>query len=164
MSMCRVISCAIGRGCFLWPVLIYSNLQMYAGFPVPHHLPEFAQVHVHCIGYAIHSLLFLPLIFPSIKDFSNESSICLRWPKSWIFNFSISLASEYSRLICFKIDWFDLLAVQGILKSLLQYHDWKASVLRCSAFFMTRKKKKLRPREGLGPTQGFIEFPWWLRW
>ena len=104
-------------------------------------------------------LLLLPSIFPRIRVFSNESALRIKWPKDWNFSFSISLSNEYSGLISFRIDWFDLLAVQGILKSLLQYHDWKASVLRCSAFFMTRKKKKLRPREGLGPTQGFIEFP-----
>ena len=104
-------------------------------------------------------LLLLPSIFPRIRVFSNESALRIKWPKDWSFSFSISLSNEYSGLISFRIDWFDLLAVQGILKSLLQYHDWKASVLRCSAFFMTRKKKKLRPREGLGPTQGFIEFP-----
>ena len=81
--------------------------------------------------------LFLPpAVFPSIRSFSSESALPVRWPKYW--SFSISLSSEYSGLISFRIDWFDLLAVQGTLKSLLQYHSLKASVLQCSAFFMVR--------------------------
>ena len=76
----------------------------------------------------------LPSIFPSIKVFSNESALCIRWPEDW--SFSISPSNEYSRLISFKIDWFDLLAVQETLKSLLQHHSSKASILWCSAFFM----------------------------
>ena len=78
--------------------------------------------------------LLLPLIFPSIRVFSNESTLHIRWPKYW--SFSISPSNEYSGLISFRIDWFDLLAVQGILKHLLQYHSSKASILQCSAFFM----------------------------
>ena len=80
-------------------------------------------------------LLLLPSIFPSIKVFSNESALCIRWPKYWSFSFSISPSNEYSGLISFRMDWLDLLAVQGTLKSLLQCHSSKASVLRCSAFF-----------------------------
>ena len=80
--------------------------------------------------------LVLPPIFLSIRVFSNESVICIRWPEYWSFNFSISPFNEYSGLISFRIDWFDLLAVQGTLKSLLQDHDLKASVFWCSAFFM----------------------------
>ena len=83
-------------------------------------------------------LLLLPSLFPSIRVFSNESALCIRWPKYWSFSFSISPSSEHSGLISFKIDWFDLLAVQGILKSLFQHHDSKASILRCSASFMAR--------------------------
>ena len=79
-------------------------------------------------------LLLLPSICPSIRVFSNESVLCIRWPKYWNFSFSISPSNEYSGLISFKIDWFDLLAVQGTLKSLLQHHSSKASVLQCSAF------------------------------
>ena len=79
--------------------------------------------------------LRLPSIFPSIKIFSNESALCIRWPKYWSFSFSISPSSEYSGLISFRIDWFYLFAVQGTLKSLLQHHSSKASILRCSAFF-----------------------------
>ena len=81
-------------------------------------------------------LLLLPSIFPSIRVFSNGLALCIRWPKYWSFTFSISLSNEYSGLISFGIDRFDLLAVQGTLKSLLQHHNLKASVLRCSAFFM----------------------------
>ena len=85
-----------------------------------------------------HTLLFLPSIFPSIRGFSNESVLCIRWPKYWSFSFSISPANEYSGLISFRMDWLDLLAVQGTLKSLLQHHSSKASVLWCSAFFMVQ--------------------------
>ena len=83
-------------------------------------------------------LLLLPSVFPSIRVFSNESVLHIRWPKDWSFSFSISPFNEYSRLISFKIDWFDLLAVQGTLKSLLQHHTSKASVLQCSTFFMAQ--------------------------
>ena len=81
-------------------------------------------------------LLLLPSIFPSIRVFSNESVLHIRWPKYWNFRFSISPFNEYSGLIFFRIDWFDLLAVQETLKSLLQHHSSKASILRRSAFFM----------------------------
>ena len=80
-------------------------------------------------------LLFLPSIFPSMRVFSNESALYIRWPKYWSFSFSISASNEYSGLISFRMDWLDLLAVQGTLKSLLQHHSSKASILRRSAFF-----------------------------
>ena len=80
-------------------------------------------------------LLLLPSIFPSIRIFSNESVLRIRWPKYWSFSFSISPFNEYSGLISFRIDWLDLLAVQGTLKSLLQHHSSKPSILQCSAFF-----------------------------
>ena len=85
-----------------------------------------------------HPLLLLTSIFPSIRVFSSESVLCIRWPKYWSFSFSISPSSEYSGLISFRIDWFYLLAVQGTLKSLLQHHNSKASILRHSAFFMVQ--------------------------
>ena len=78
----------------------------------------------------------LPSIFPSVRVFSNELALHIRWPKNWSFSFSISPFNEYSGLISFRTDWLDLLAVQGALRSLLQYHSSKASILRCSAFFM----------------------------
>ena len=83
-------------------------------------------------------LLLLPLILPSIRFFSNDSVLHIRWPEYWSFSFSISPSNEYSGLISFRIDWFDLLAVQGTLKSLLQYHSSKASILWCPAFFMVQ--------------------------
>ena len=85
-----------------------------------------------------HPLLLLPSIFPSIRVFSNELALHIRWPNYWNFSFSISPSNEYSGLISFRIDWFDILAVQGTLKSLLQHHSSKASILRCSAFFMVQ--------------------------
>ena len=111
------------------------------GFPVHQQLSELAQTHVHQVGNAIqssHPLLpssLLLSIFPGIKVFSNESALCIRWPKYWSFSFSISPSSEYSGLISYRIDWFGLPAVQGTLKSLLQHHSSKASILRRSAFF-----------------------------
>ena len=85
-----------------------------------------------------HPLLLLPSIFPSIRVFSNKMALRITWPKYWNFNFSISPSSEYSGLISFRINWFDLLAVQGILKSLLQNHNLKASIVQCSVFFMVQ--------------------------
>ena len=82
--------------------------------------------------------LLLPSIFPSFRVFSNESALCIRWPKYWSFSFSISPSNDYSGLISFRIGWLNLLAVQGTLKSLLQHHSSKASVLQCSAFFMAQ--------------------------
>ena len=85
-----------------------------------------------------HPLLLLPSIFPSIRVFSNESALLIRWPKYWSFSFSISPSNEYSGLISFRMDWFDLLAVQGTLKSLLQNHSSRASILWFSTFFMVQ--------------------------
>ena len=89
-------------------------------------------------------LLLLPSIFPSIRGFSNESSVCSRWPKSWSFSFRISISSEYSGLISLKIDWFDL-SVQGTFRSLLQHHSLKASILWCSAFFVSSSYNRAWP-------------------
>jgi len=83
-------------------------------------------------------LLLPPSIFPSIRVFSSESVLCIRWPKYWSFSFSISPSKEHPRLISFRIDWLDILAVQGTLKSLLQHHSSKASILQCSAFFIVQ--------------------------
>ena len=83
-------------------------------------------------------LLLLPSIFPSIRGFSNESALCIRWPKYWSFSFNISPSNEHSGLISFRMSWLDLLEVQWILKSLLQHHSSKASILRCSAFFIVQ--------------------------
>ena len=114
------------------------------GFPVLHQLPELTQTHVHWVDDAIqpsHPLSLpspLPSIFPSIKVFSSESVLHIRWPKYCSFSFSISPSNEYLGLISFRMDWLDLLAVQGTLKSLLQHQSTKASLLRCSAFFMVQ--------------------------
>ena len=85
-----------------------------------------------------HPLLLLPSIFPRIRVFSNESVLCIRWPKNWSFSFHISPSNEHPGLISFRMDWLDLLAVQGTLKSLLQHHSSKATILRCSAFFIVQ--------------------------
>ena len=112
------------------------------GFPVHQQHLELAQTHVHRVHDATqpsHPLLSpspTALIFPSIRVWSNESVLCIRWPKYWSFIFSISPPNEYSGLISFKMDCFDLLAVQGTLKSLLQHHSSKASILPHSTYFM----------------------------
>ena len=114
-----------------------------AGFPVLRFLPEFAQTHAHSVGDAIqpsHPYLFLllPSIFPSIRVFSNELALHIRWPKYWSFSFNISPSNEYSGLISFRINWLVLLAVQRTLKSLLLNNSLKATVLQHSAFSMVQ--------------------------
>ena len=105
------------------------------GFPVHHQLLELTQTHVHCVSDAIQpfhplpSLLLPPSTFPSIRVFSNELVLHIRWPKYWSFSFSISPSNECSGLISFRMDWYDLFAVQWTLKSLLQHHSSKASIL-----------------------------------
>ena len=114
------------------------------GLPVHHQLPELTQIYVHWVGDAIQpshplsSPLLLPSIFPSIRVFPNESVLYIRWPKYWSFSFSSRPSSEYSGLISFRMDWLDLLAVQGTLKSLLQHRSSKASILQHSAFFIVQ--------------------------
>ena len=115
------------------------------GLPVHHQLPEFTQTHMHRVSDAIQpspplsSHLLLPPIPPSIRVFSSESTLCMRWPKYWNFSFSIIPSKEIPGLISFRMDWLDFLAVQGTLKSLLQHHSSKASILRHSAFFTVQK-------------------------
>ena len=112
------------------------------GLPVHHQFPEFTQTHVHWVGDAIQTSHPLSSLSPpafnlcSIRVFSNELILCIRWPKYLSFSFSISPANEYSRLISFRMDWLDLFAIQGTLKSLLQHHSSKASILQRSAFFI----------------------------
>ena len=136
-----ICCCSVAHSC---PTLCDPMGCNTPGFPVLHHLPELAQTHVHWVSDAIHhfvfchSLLLLPLIFPSIRVFSNEWALHIRWPKYWSFSFSISPSNEYLGLISFRIDWFDLLAAQGTLKNLLQHHSSKASILWCSPFFMVQ--------------------------
>ena len=114
------------------------------GLPVHHQLPESTQTRVHCVSDAIQpshpllSLLLLSSIIPNIRIFSNESALHMRWPKYWSFSFNISPSNEHPGLISFRMDWLDLLGVQGTLKSLLQHHSSKASILLCSAFFIVQ--------------------------
>ena len=135
--------CSVSKSC---PTPCYPIDCSMPVFLILHHLLELAQTHVHIVGDAnqpshslsSHPLLLLPSIFPSIRVFSNKSVLRIRWPKYWSFSFSISPSNEYSGLISFRIDWFDFLAVQGTLRSLLQQHSLKALILRCSAFFMVQ--------------------------
>ena len=114
------------------------------GFPVLHHLLSLLKLmSIESVMPSNHlilccPLLLLPSVLPSFKVFSSESVLRIRWPKYWSFSFSISPSNKYSGLISFRIDWFDLFAVQGNLKSLLQHHTSKASILRLSAFFMVQ--------------------------
>ena len=123
----------------LWP----HELQQ-ARPPCPSPTPRVHTNPCHWVGdaiqpsYPLSTLLLLPSIFPSIRIFSNESVLCIRWPKYWSFNFNISPTNERSGLISFRMDWLDLLAVQGTLNSLLQHHGSKASILQCSAFFIVQ--------------------------
>ena len=123
------------------PTLCNPMNRSTPGLPVCHQLPNFTQTHVHRVRDAIQpshplSSPFPPAPIPSsIRLFSNESTLRMRWPKYWSFSFSISPSKEIPGLISFRIDWLDLLAVQGTLKSLLQHHNSKALILQCSAFF-----------------------------
>ena len=123
------------------PTLCSPMNRSTPGLPVHHQLPEFTQTHVHRVVMPSSHLilccplLLLPPIPPNIRIFSSESTLHMRWPKYWSFSFSISLSNEHPGLISFRMDWLDLLAVQGTLKSLLQHHSSKAAILRCSAFF-----------------------------
>ena len=131
--------CSVAKSC---PTLCNPMDCSTTGFPVLHSLQEFAQIHVHWVGDAIQPshpllpLLLLSSVFPSIRVFSHESALQVRWPNYW--SFSISPTNEYSGLISFRIDWVDLLAVQGTLKSLLHHHSSKASILQSSAFFIVQ--------------------------
>ena len=119
------------------------------GLPVYHQLPEFTQTQsIESVMPSNHlilccPLLLLPSIFPSIRVFSNESALRIRGPKYWSFSFNISASNEHPGLISFRMDWLDLLAVQGTLKSLLQHHSSKASILRCSVFFIVQLSHRL---------------------
>ena len=125
------------------PTLCHPMDCITPGFSVLHYLLELAQIHVHQVSDAIqsshpcHPLLLLPSIFPSIMVFSNEPALFIRYQKYWNISFSISPSNEYSGSISFRMDWFDLLAVQGTLKSLLQHHHSKASVLQRSVFSLS---------------------------
>ena len=138
-----------------WSVTLLASLSFTISpapspFPVLHQLLELAQTHVHRVGDASNGLIFcrrLPSIFPNITVFSNESALHIRWPKYCSFSLSISPSNEYTGLISFRIDCFHLLAVQGTLKSLLQHHGSKASILRHSAFIMVQHSHPCMPTE-----------------
>ena len=129
---------------FSHSVVSYSVTPWTAARQASLSLLKFTQTHVHRVGDAIQpshpllSLLFLPSIFTSIRGFSNEPVLHIRWSKYWSFSFNISPSNEYSGLISFRMNWFDLLAVQGTLKSLLQHHSSEASILRRSAVFIVQ--------------------------
>ena len=133
--------CLVTQLCLTLCNPMYSSMP---GSPVFHHLPELVLTHVHQICIPSNQLVICcPLLlllstFPSIRVFSNELALPIRWPMYWNFSFSISPSNEYPGLISFRIDWFDFLAVQGTLKSLLQHQSLKASILQCSAFFMVQ--------------------------
>ena len=128
----------------LCPTLCDPMNHSTPGLPVHHQLPEFTQTHVHRVGDAIQPSH--PLSSPSppalnlshIRVFSNESGLRIRWPKYWSFSFNISPTNEHPRLFSFRMGWLDVLSVQGTLKSLLQHHSSKASILWCSAFFIVQ--------------------------
>ena len=128
----------------MYPILCDPMNRSMPGLPVHHQLLESTQTHVHRVSDAnkhlilCSSLLALPPTPPSIRVFSNESALLIRWPKYWNFSFNINPSNEHPGLISFRIDWFDFLAVQGTLKSLLQHHSSKASILLGSAFFIVQ--------------------------
>ena len=129
--------CSVAKLC---PTVCDPTDYVMPGLPLPHHLPELAQVHVHriqcysTISSSVSLFSFCFQSFPASGSF--HQAVCIRWPKYWRFSFKISPSNEYSGLIAFRIDWFDLLAGWGILKSLLQLHNSKASILGGSAFLM----------------------------
>ena len=131
-TMTGVCCCSLAKSCL---TLCNPMERSMPGLPIPHHLLEFTQIHVHWIGDAIqpsilYCLLLLPSIFSSIKVFSNDSVLCIWWPKNWNFSFSFSPSNEYSGLISFRMDWLELLAVQGTFKSPTpQFKSIKSSVL-----------------------------------
>ena len=122
---------------------LQSHGLQHARPPCPSPIPEFKLLSTELVMPSNHLILCRPLlllssVFPSIRVFSNESALCIRWPKYWSFSFSISPSNEHSGLTSFRMNWLDLLAVQGTLKSLLQHHSSKAAILRCSAFFIVQ--------------------------
>ena len=125
-----------------YPTLFDPMNHSMSGLPVHHQLPESTQTHELVMPpnqlILCHPFLLLPSIFPSIRVFSNESVLHIRWPKYWSFSFNISPTNEHPGLISFRLDWWHVLAVQGTLKSLLQHHSSKASILWCSAFFIVQ--------------------------
>ena len=141
----------------------------HTGPPILHRLLDFAQIHLHWVGDANYlilcrSLLLLFSIFPSIRVFSNESTLSIRWPKYWSFSFSIRPSTEYSGLISFRMDWLDLLAVQGTLKSLLQHHSSKASVLYGPTLITIQAYWKNHSFDYMDLCRQEMRWLWWEWW
>ena len=146
---------SVAQSCLALCDPIYCSMP---GLPVHHQLSKFTQTYVHWVGDAIHlilcyPLLLLPSIFLSLRVFSNESALHIRWPKYWSFSFNIRPSNEYSGLFSFRMDWLDLLAVQGTLKSLLQHHSSKTSIFWCSVLFIVQLS---HPYMTTGKTIAFI--------
>ena len=136
ISGCSVTQC-VQLFATPWPAACQASLSITNSWSLPKLMSiELVMPSNHLI--LCHPLLLLPSIFPSIRVFSNESALCIRWPKYWSFSFSVSPSNEYSGLISFRMDWLDRLVVQGTLKSLLQRHSSKPSILWCSAFFIVQ--------------------------
>ena len=139
VSMKRISCCSVAQLCPILCNTMDCTRQASLSFTVSRSLLKLMSVEsVMPSNHLIlcFPLLLLPSVFPSTRVFSNELALCIRWPKYWSFSFSTSPSNEYSELISFRMDWFDLLAVQGTLKSLLKHHSSKASILWCSDFFM----------------------------
>ena len=140
MTSCHCC-CSVTQSCLTLVAPWTAALRAFLSFTISQSLLKLMSIESMMSSNHLilcHPLLLLPSIFPSIRVFSIESALLIRWPKYWSFSLSISPSNEYSGLISFRIDWFELLAVQGILKSLLQHHSSKASILLCSAIFMVQ--------------------------
>ena len=140
-GMCNCYCCSVAQWCqTLWDPMD-SVHQASLAYTISRSLLKLMSIEsVMSFNHLIlcHPLLLLPSLFPNIRVFSNESALCVWWPEYWSFSFSISSSNEYSRLISFRMDWFDLFAVQGTLKTFLQNHSSKASNLQCLTFFMVQ--------------------------
>ena len=141
LSICLCAFSSVAQFC---PTLCDPINCSTPGLPVHYQFPESTQTHVHRAdntiqpSYPLSSPLLLPSILPIISIFSNESVLHIRWPKYWSFSFNINASNEHQGLISFRMDWLDLIVVRGTLKSLLQHHRSKASILQCSAFFIVQ--------------------------
>ena len=134
-----IFRCSITQSCPTLQPHVLQHSRLHCPTPSPEACSNSCPLSQWCHQTILcHPLLLLPSIFPSIRVFSNELALHIRWSKYWSFSFSISLSNEYSGLISFRINWFDLLVVQGTLKSHIQHHSSKASILWCSAFFMVQ--------------------------
>ena len=156
ITNCSIQFSSVAQSC---PTLCNCMDCSTPGLPVHHQLPEFTQTHVHQVVMPssslilCHPLLLLPSIFSSIRVFSNESALHIRWPKYWSFSFNISPSNEHTGPISFRMDWVDFLAVQGTLKSLLQHHSSKASILLHSTFFIVQLDWKNNTRKTIALTR-----------